>query len=256
MRGEDIATMQHQLAQLGFDCGRVDGILGPRSIHALTDFQTNFGLAPDGICGPETLRALDRVIGHGGDGPGIVIVREYEELLRGDFFRGGGASPRIVIATLRDQSPQLVDIAQQVSRELHTESDHVIIIDHADVTSHIRTANTFQAHAFIGIDYGDDTESVIAYYETPTFVSQGGKTLAEQITSELGASGILTVRSIGRRIPVLRETQMPAVVCTFGHFDDLMEHRKIYSQALAKAIGIWVSTIAAGSTKPSAIPHS
>ena len=255
MRGEDIATLQHELAQLGFDCGRVDGILGPRSIHALTDFQTNFGLAPDGICGPETLRALDRVVGHGGDGPGIVIVREYEELLRGDFFGGGGASPRIVIATLRDQSPQLVQIAQQVSRELHTESDHVIIIDHADVTSHIRTANTFQAHAFIGIDYIDDLENVVAYYETPTFVSQGGKSLAERIASELSASGFLAVRSIGRRIPVLRETRMPAVVCTFGNFGNLAEHQKAYAQALAKAIGIWVSTIIAGSPTLSPTPH-
>ncbi|MHB1090350.1 MAG: peptidoglycan-binding domain-containing protein, partial [Ilumatobacteraceae bacterium] len=35
MRGDDVASLQHQLARLGFDCGRVDGILGPRSIHAL-----------------------------------------------------------------------------------------------------------------------------------------------------------------------------------------------------------------------------
>lgn len=256
MRGDDVASLQHQLARLGFDCGRVDGILGPRSIHALTDFQTNFGLASDGICGPETLRALDRVIGHGGDGPGIVIVREYEELLRGDFFGAEGSTPRVVLATLRNQSPELLQIVQQVSRELHAQSDQVIIIDHADVTAHIRTANTFVAHVYVGIDCADDVESVVAYYETSTFVSQGGKSLAERIAHEFRASGTHTVRPIGMRLPVLRETRMPAVVCMLGNSLTSAKHQKIYAQALAKAISIWVSAIIAGPPKSSTTPHS
>lgn len=256
LRGADIASLQDLLARLGFDCGRVDGILGPHSIHALTDFQTNYGLAPDGICGPETLRALDRVIGHGGDGPGIVTVREYEELLRGDFFGAEGSTPRVVIATLRNQSPELVRIAQQISRQLHTQSDQVIIIDHPDVTAHIRTANTFEAHVYVGIDSADVVENIVAYYETPTFVSQGGKSLAERIVHELGESGVLDVRSIGMRLPVLRETRMPAVVCTLGNSMALTEDRNIYAQALARAISIWVSAIVAGSPKPSTTPLS
>lgn len=256
MRGDDVASLQHQLAQLGFDCGRVDGILGPHSIHALTDFQTNYGLASDGICGPETLRALDRVVGHGGDGPGIVIVREYEELLRGDFFGVEGSSPRVVLATLHNQSPQVLQIVQQISRELHIQSDQVIIIDHADVTAQIRTANTFQAHVYVGIDHADDREHVVAYYETPTFVSQGGKSLAERIVHELGVSGAAATRSIGMRLPVLRETRMPAVVCTFGNSVTLLEHQKLLVHALTNAIGIWVSAIIAGSPESSTTLNS
>ncbi len=256
LRGADIASLQHLLARLGFDCGRVDGILGPHSIHALTDFQTNYGLAPDGICGPETLRALDRVIGHGGNGPGIVTVREYEELLRGDFFGAEGSTPRIVIATFHNQSPDLVQIAQQISRQLHTQSDQVIIIDHPDVALHIRTANTFEGHVYVGIDCADDDENVVAYYETPTFVSQGGKSLAEQIVRELNQSGVHAVRSIGMRLPVLRETRMPAVVCTLGNSVSLMEDQKTFAQALATAISIWVSALVARSPKPPATPLS
>lgn len=255
MRGDDVASLQYQLARLGFDCGRVDGILGPRSIHALTDFQTNFGLAPDGICGAETLRALDRVIGHGGDGPGIVSVREYEELLRGDFFGREGSSPRVVLATLRNQSSELLQIVHQISRQLHAQSDQVIIIDHADVTAHIRTANTFGAHVYVGIDYADDDdENVISYYETPTFVSQGGKSLAERIAHELGASDAHAVRTIGMRLPVLRETRMPAVVCTFANSAVLFGDQKTYVQALSRAIEIWISAIIAGSSESPAIP--
>lgn len=258
MRGDDVASLQHLLARLGFDCGRVDGILGPRTIHALTDFQHNYGLAPDGICGPETLRALDRVTGHSGDGPGIVTVREYEELLRGDFFGVQGSSPRIVLAILSAQRPELVLIAQRVSRELHTRSDHVMIIDHPDATAHIRTANTFDAHVYVGIDCADNVENtnnaegVIAYYETPTFVSQGGKSLAEQIAHELAASGAHAARLVGMRFPVLRETRMPAVICTLGDRAALIQHQKTYAQALARAIGIWVSALVAGS--PEALP--
>ena len=243
MRGDDVASLQHQLAKLGFDCGRADGILGPKSIHALTDFQTNYGLAPDGICGPETLRALDRVIGHGGDGPGIVTVREFEELLRGDFFGANGSPPRVVIATLRSQSPQLVHISQQISRHLYSKSDQVIIIDHADITSHIRTANTFEAHAYVGIDYVVDGESYIAYYETPTFVSQGGRSLAIRVADELGNSGGHAVQVSGMRLPVLRETRMPAVICSLGNSVMSIEHQKTIARALSNAISVWVSGI-------------
>jgi len=246
LRGDDVASLQHRLAKLGFDCGRADGILGPQSIHALTDFQTNYGLAPDGICGPQTLRALDRVIGHGGDGPGIVTVREFEELLRGDFFGANGSPPRVVIATLHNHSPQLIHIAQQISRLLFIESDQVIIIDHADISSHIRTANTFAAHAYVGIDYVADAENYVAYYETPTFVSQGGRSLAVRVAHELGKSDGKTVQVSGMRLPVLRETKMPAVICSLGNSAMIIEHQKTIAEALSTAISVWVSGIVGG----------
>lgn len=253
MRGEDVASLQHQLANLGFDCGRVDGILGPQSVHALTDFQTNYGLEPDGICGPETLRALDRVIGHGGDGPGIVAVREYEELLRRDFFGAVGTSPRVVIATLRNQSPQLVHLAQQISRHLHSQSDQVIIIDHTDVDAHIRTANTFDAHVYIGIDYCAGGDDSVAYYETPTFISQGGRSLAQRVAKELGELSKKSVQISGMRLPVLRETRMPAVICLIGVPTNLIEQQKTYAEALATAISVWVAEIMGGSAKSTVV---
>lgn len=254
MRGDDVASLQHELAKLGFDCGRVDGILGPQSVHALTDFQTNYGLAPDGICGAETLRALDRVIGHGGDGPGIVTVREYEELFRSDFFGSEGTPPRVVIATLRNKSSQLVHLAQQISRRLHSQSDQVIIIDHADITAHIRTANTFSAHVYIGIDYSAGDGDSVAYYETPTFVSQGGRSLARRVARELGALNESAVRISGMRLPVLRETRMPAVICHIGVPAMSIDHQKSYADALATALSMWIAEIIGGS--PDSTPAS
>ena len=79
-RGDDVIALQTNLALLGFDCGCIDGILGPNTVHSLTDFQQNYGLAADGVCGVKTLQALSRMSNQTGSGPGIVSVRESENL--------------------------------------------------------------------------------------------------------------------------------------------------------------------------------
>ena len=56
--GWDVAALQFELAWHGFPSGPFDGILGPRSEAALRNFQESVGLAPDGVAGPATLRAL------------------------------------------------------------------------------------------------------------------------------------------------------------------------------------------------------
>ncbi len=61
MTGDDVATLQQRLLDMGFACGRVDGILGSGTAAALREFQRNVGLTPDGTCGPATLKALDRL---------------------------------------------------------------------------------------------------------------------------------------------------------------------------------------------------
>jgi N-acetylmuramoyl-L-alanine amidase len=61
LRGDDVAALQQRLLDLGFNCGRVDGIFGPETAHALREFQQGVGVSPDGTCGPETFRALERL---------------------------------------------------------------------------------------------------------------------------------------------------------------------------------------------------
>jgi len=43
MRGDDVAALQARLTEMGFDCGRVDGIFGRRTESAVKEFQKSVG---------------------------------------------------------------------------------------------------------------------------------------------------------------------------------------------------------------------
>jgi len=59
--GDDVYTLQRRLLDLGFGVGRVDGYFGPETEAGVREFQRNFGIPPDGTCGPATLKALTRL---------------------------------------------------------------------------------------------------------------------------------------------------------------------------------------------------
>jgi N-acetylmuramoyl-L-alanine amidase len=61
MAGDDVYTLQGRLLDLGFRVGRVDGYFGPETEFGVREFQRNFGIPPDGTCGPATLKALARL---------------------------------------------------------------------------------------------------------------------------------------------------------------------------------------------------
>ncbi len=58
MRGPRVKKIQKALSDLGYATGRIDGIYGPQTAHAVTLFQNDRGLVADGEVGPVTLQAL------------------------------------------------------------------------------------------------------------------------------------------------------------------------------------------------------
>ena len=60
MRGYFVQNMQGLLADSGYFSGKKDGIFGPRTKEALMAFQSEHGLAVDGICGKQTWATLMR----------------------------------------------------------------------------------------------------------------------------------------------------------------------------------------------------
>lgn len=55
---EQVRELQKILNDKGFEAGAVDGIVGPRTSNAISEFQKSEGLASTGKADEETLRAL------------------------------------------------------------------------------------------------------------------------------------------------------------------------------------------------------
>jgi len=62
MRGDDVSALQERLIELGFNCGKVDGIYGVKTEAAVKEFQKSVGIVVDGKCGPATLISLMRLV--------------------------------------------------------------------------------------------------------------------------------------------------------------------------------------------------
>ncbi|GAA2543079.1 N-acetylmuramoyl-L-alanine amidase [Pseudonocardia hydrocarbonoxydans] len=88
MSGDDVTALQERLLELGFDPGRPGGMFDERTEKALRAFQREYGLVPDGVCGPATLRSLKQ-LGRKVTGGRPHLLRE-QELLReaGPRMRG------------------------------------------------------------------------------------------------------------------------------------------------------------------------
>ena len=177
MRGDDVADLQSRLARLGFDCGRVDGILGPSTARALQEFQSNCGTAADGVCGPDTVRTLTVMSSQTGAGPGIAAVRERDRLRAG---LGSVAECRIVVG----QYGGLSALTRTLSRELRMRGATVMSLDEPDAVAQATAANHFAADVYLGFESSTEPAASIQFYRVPTFESAGGRSLAELIAEQ------------------------------------------------------------------------
>lgn len=234
LRGDDVAELQSRLGRLGFDCGRVDGILGPRTARALEDFQSNCGTKPDGVCGPDTVRTLTIMSSQSGAGPGVAAVRERERLRAG---LGSFALCRIVVGHYGGLSP----LTRMLSRELRLRGATVMSLDEPDAVAQATAANHFAAHVYVGFETSTEPRVLVQYYSVPAFESVGGRTLAELIAHRVGCGHDVHPEVRGMRLPVLRETRMPAVHCVFGPVRWAIDAGQELSTAVVGAVEQWIS---------------
>jgi len=238
MRGDDIAELQSQLARLGFDCGRVDGTFGSRTSRALFDFQSNCGIRPDGVCGPKTVKAIMMVSSQSGSGPGVAAVRDREKLRAG---LASVADCRVVVG----QFGGLSGLARSLAGELRQRGATVMSLDEPDALAQAVVANHFNAHAYIGFEAKVEPTAVAYFYQVPNYESAGGRALAELIVDQLGQGQVLTgVAGLaptvcGRRMPVLRETRMPAVLVQVGPVRAATDVTTQLAAAVVLALELW-----------------
>jgi N-acetylmuramoyl-L-alanine amidase len=237
LRGDDVSELQTRLARLGFDCGRVDGILGPRTAAALSEFQSNCGLPADGVCGPSTVRSILVVSAQTGDGPGVGVVRERERLREA---AGSLAKCRIVVG----QFGGLSALTRVLARQLRLKGATVITLDEPDVIAQARAANQFAADAYLGFEPSTDSAAVAHFYRVPTFESIGGRALAESVANEFRVLDGFHPEVVGMRLPILRETKMPAVLVTIGSVRAVSDAAGDLVEATLRAFEQWISRVA------------
>lgn len=237
LRGEDVADLQERLGSLGFDAGRVDGIFGPDTGRALGEFQRNCGLTADGIGGPDTVAALRRLAARQAGPTSVARVRE-EERLRG--AAGGLPGRRVVIGHGGDAGA----MAERLARVLRAVGADVDVVNHPDGSTHARTANDCAAAVYVGLQLiGSDETTQIAYFAQRNWESVGGHRLADLVREELRTDLILDVPPAvhGMRLPVLRETRMPAVTCDLGPADQVVPRAAEVARAIANAVIRWMA---------------
>lgn len=233
LRGDDVAELQAALGALGFDAGKVDGICGPDTATALREFQRNSGLTPDGICGPDTVAALRRLAARRAGPTSVAQAREV--LAQRDAPRSL-AGRRIVIG-----APGPLDAVADRVRLLLTEAGATVsVVHHADGSLQAREANDAGAEVFLGLRLATGACCHSAYYATEGFESVGGRRLAELAGPELGMVLGQEPEVAGMRLPVLRETRMPAVLCEVGPVDEVVARAGGVAGALTGALTRWV----------------
>ena len=238
LRGDDVGDLQAALARLGFDSGRVDGIFGPATGRALEDFQNNCGLYVDGVCGPDTVRALHVLARQTGTGPGITAVRELEALTASARSL---ADLRVVVG----QFGGLSALSRQLVQALRHRSATVIASDEPDAAAQAAASNRFAATVYIGFETRTDASPKLHFYAVPQFESAGGRALAEAIADRCRSERVSLQPLVeGMRLPVLRETRMPAVLFTVGPVQEALDQAAELVQAIVDGLEIW----AAGST--------
>ena len=235
LRGDDVATLQQRLGELGFDAGRVDGIFGAETQSAVVEFQRNAGLRGDGICGPVTVRALRRLRSRG-DGAPVAGVRERETLRSRPPTVSGC---RIAVGEAGGLGALVRSVEQALSRVGATPA----VLHHPDPSAMATLANSLGVDAYLGLTVDPELEGVrCAFYAAHGFESSGGKRLAELLHLEISAAlGVAGLGVRGMAIPVLRETKMPAVSCDIGPPRAIVEGGAGVGEAVARAVSLWTA---------------
>lgn len=238
--GDDVAQLQRRLMEMGFDCGRVDGIFGANTLRALRDFQRNVGLNPDGTCGPATFAALDRLVRTVTGGRPFAL-RESELIRRAGPALAGkvlvidpGLGPSDgKVLRLGDAGVAAAEVVHDIARRIEGRLTALGVTAYLsrgpetdlDETARAEFANATAADLLISL-HVDEHPSPLAqgvatfYYGNDRLdgYSAAGEKFAGLVQREIVArTGLVNCQTHGKTWDILRRTRMPAVRVDIGY---------------------------------------
>jgi N-acetylmuramoyl-L-alanine amidase len=246
MSGDDVVTLQERLLELGFDPGRPGGVFDEQTERALRRFQREYGLVPDGLCGPATLRSLKQ-LGRKVTGGRPHLLREQELLrqagprLRGKRIvidPGHGGRDRGVVAGGVAEADLMWDLARRVVGRMSATGMDAMLSRQEDTcpSDAERAAFANTAGADLVLSLHTDANRSMHAQGLATFhfgngsgaTSTVGETLAGFIQRELlTRTSMLDCRTQGRTWELLRLTRMPTVRIEVGYLSHIGDLRRL-----------------------------
>ncbi|HEX5597382.1 MAG TPA: N-acetylmuramoyl-L-alanine amidase [Micromonosporaceae bacterium] len=240
--GEDVRSLQERLLEMGYDVGRADSIYGPRTARAMSQFQREVGLRPDGACGPQTINALRR-LGRKVVGGRPQWLRESEALRRsGPNLVGkvividpghGGPDRGVVVhdaAADWSEAELAYDLASRLQGRLTAAGMRVHLTrgpSPAEALADLaraKLANELNADLLISLHvdgHANPEANGVATYHYGTdngVTSSAGEHLAGLVQREIVArAGLRDCRTHAKAWELLRLTRMPAVRVEVGY---------------------------------------
>lgn len=218
-RGDDVSELQGRLNSLGFDAGVADGIFGPDTRRAVTEFQHNRGMAEDGIAGPSTITEL-RVVARVQPETGRDAVRDRqwlrtlpESLVGTRIFLDPGCRD--------DSEDELAWAAASAAAAAVQELGGIPVMSrNYDTRFPVRIragrANRLGAGLIVSFQLAAAEPPCVAYFESAHSRSEAGLSIA-------GALGTrLRLPASGMASPMLKETRAPAVLVVSDDLSPLL----------------------------------
>ncbi|MGB3696085.1 MAG: N-acetylmuramoyl-L-alanine amidase [Gordonia sp. (in: high G+C Gram-positive bacteria)] len=229
MTGDDVATLQARLQNLGFYHGLVDGVFSEVTHNAVCLYQTEYGLSPDGICGPATLRSLER-LGTRVTGGSPHAIREEEHVRKSGPQLTG---KRILIDPGADdpvgaENAVLWDLAARLEGRMSAAGMETFLShdpkNKPTDDDRVRVANLADVDLMISLRTGhypnQKANGLASFYFGNTHGSYStiGRNLAGYIQREIVArTELRDCRTHARTWNILRSTRMPVVVIEAGY---------------------------------------
>ena len=251
MRGDDVSNLQDRLIQMGFNCGKVDGIYGIRTEASVKEFQKSVGVVVDGKCGPLTLISLMRLVKTVSGGAPAAL----RESVRHAVASPALASKVIVIDpswggdfTGENQngvieSEVVFDLAQRLEGRLIALGVNVVLTRSAKNSplekDRIATANSVNADLVIALKVdsykNEKANGVATYYygrDGAGVHSVVGERFANLIQREICArTDLLNCRTHGKSWDLLKLTTAPTIRIDLGYLSNPQDAKRLGSPA-------------------------